>query len=74
MVALLGVRQVGKSTLARDFIASERAKSTFFGLEDERELARLQEPRLTPDPLRGVVVLDEIHDLPEIPSGPASAC
>jgi len=43
VVALLGARQVGKSALARDFIAFQGQASTFFDLEDERDLARLRE-------------------------------
>jgi len=66
VVALLGARQVGKSTLARDFINSQRRKSEFFDLEDERDLARLQQPMLALEPLRGIVVLDEVQNLPDI--------
>jgi predicted AAA+ superfamily ATPase len=66
VVALLGARQVGKSTLARDLIERRPRNSTLFDLEDERDLARLQEPMLALDPLRGLVVLDEIQNVPEI--------
>jgi predicted AAA+ superfamily ATPase len=66
VVALLGARQVGKSTLARDFVDSQDRAVTFFDLEDERDLSRLHEPTLTLEPLRGVVVLDEVQNLPQI--------
>jgi predicted AAA+ superfamily ATPase len=66
VVALLGARQVGKSTLARDIIERQSRGSTFFDLEDERDLARLQGPMLALEPLRGLVVLDEVQNVPEI--------
>ena len=65
VVALLGARQVGKTTLAKQ-LASKRANSTWFDLEDPADLARLDDPGLELRPLKGLVVLDEIHRLPEI--------
>ena len=65
VVALLGARQVGKTTLARQF-AAKRATSTWFDLEDPADLARLHDPGLELRPLKGLVVLDEIHRLPDI--------
>ena len=65
VVALLGARQVGKTTLARH-IAAGVEKVTYFDLEDPRDLARLEEPTLTLDPLRGLVVLDEIQRRPDL--------
>ena len=41
VVALLGPRQCGKSTLAR-VIASDSSKATFFDLEDPRDIAKLE--------------------------------
>jgi len=64
-VAILGARQVGKTTLARE-IAAQRAHITYFDLEDPRDLARLEEPTLTLEPLRGLVVLDEIQRRPDL--------
>lgn len=40
VVALLGARQVGKSTLARQIVASRRAPATWFDLENPADLAR----------------------------------
>jgi predicted AAA+ superfamily ATPase len=45
VVALLGPRQCGKSTLARA-IARSAARATFFDLEDPRDLAKLDDPML----------------------------
>ena len=66
VVALLGPRQVGKSTLARQVVASHRGPATWFDLENPSDLARLADPGLELRPLRGLVVLDEIHRLPEV--------
>ena len=63
VVALLGARQVGKTTLAR-FISDEQTH--WFDLEDSRALARLDDPLLALEPLRGVVVIDEIQLRSEI--------
>ena len=65
VVALLGARQVGKTTLARQ-LATRRAATTWFDLGDPADLARLGDPGLELRPLKGLVVLDEIHRLPGI--------
>ena len=66
VVALLGARQVGKSTLARQVVAAHSGPCTWFDLEDPAHRARLSDPGLELRPLRGLVVLDEIHRLPEL--------
>lgn len=65
VVGVLGARQVGKSTLARDLVGA-RGRATFFDLEDPRDLARLVDPMLALEGLRGLVVLDEIQRRPEL--------
>ena len=64
VVAVLGARQVGKTTLARQIARRRTGGSTFFDLEDPRDVAELGEPTLTLDRLRGLVVLDEIQNRP----------
>lgn len=66
MVALLGARQVGKSTLARQIAAAWEGATTYFDLEDPRAVARLESPMLALEGLRGLVVLDEIQRRPEL--------
>ena len=66
VVALLGARQVGKSTLARQLVAARRGPATWFDLENPVDLARLADPGLELRPLRGLVVLDEIQRLPDV--------
>jgi len=66
VVALLGARQVGKTTLARELMRQRRGPATWFDLEHPRDLRQLDEPTLTLEPLRGLVVLDEIQNRPEL--------
>ena len=66
VVALLGARQVGKTTLARQLAAAQGGPVAWFDLEDPVDLARLADPGLELRPLRGLVVLDEIHRLPDV--------
>ena len=66
VVGLLGARQVGKTTLARQLAATYAAPLAWFDLEDPADLARLDDPGLELRPLQGLVVLDEIHRLPDI--------
>jgi uncharacterized protein len=65
VVAILGARQVGKTTLARQLVAQSE-NATFFDLENPDDRARLREPMLMLEPLRGLVVLDEIQRIPEL--------
>jgi predicted AAA+ superfamily ATPase len=67
IVAILGPRQVGKTTLAREIAALYKGGETaHFDLEDIDDLARLNEPKLAMDRLRGLVVIDEIQLRPEL--------
>ena len=59
VVGLLGARQVGKSTLARQVAAAKPGPVHSFDLENPETLARLAEPQLALAPLRGLVILDE---------------
>lgn len=65
-VALLGARQVGKTTLARQLMARHRGPATAFDLENAEDLFQLQDARLALEPLRGLVVLDEVQRRPDI--------
>jgi len=64
VVALMGARQVGKTTLARQ-IALKRG-AAYFDLESTVDLARLTDPMLALGPLRGLVVLDEVQRTPDL--------
>jgi predicted AAA+ superfamily ATPase len=60
--ALLGPRQCGKSTLAREF--SDGREVRWFDLEDSGDRAALRQPELALSPLRGLVVIDEVQREP----------
>lgn len=64
LVALLGPRQCGKTTLARQFVPSE--SPAYFDLEDPLSLARLDEPMTALRDLTGLVVIDEVQRRPEL--------
>lgn len=66
VVGILGPRQVGKTTLARDVVHDRSRGTTFFDLEDSADVARLADARLTLEPLRGLVVIDEIQRRPDL--------
>jgi predicted AAA+ superfamily ATPase len=66
VVAILGTRQVGKTTLARQFLEIHPGPATVFDLEDPADLARLDNPMLALRPLSGLVVFDEIQRRPEL--------
>lgn len=64
VVGIVGARQVGKSTLARIIADGQSPPATVMDLEDPRDRARLEDPMLALEPLRGLVILDEIQQLP----------
>ena len=67
MVGLLGPRQCGKTTLARDYIArADVGQVHYFDLEDPVDLNRLSEPKFALEGLEGLVVIDEIQRIPEL--------
>jgi predicted AAA+ superfamily ATPase len=65
VVAILGPRQAGKTTLARQ-IALKHKECHYFDLEKPRDLSRLNEPELTLEYLSGLVVIDEIQRKPDL--------
>ena len=66
VVGVLGARQVGKTTLARQVVANRRGPSTFFDLESAADRARLGDPMLALRDLRGLIVIDEVHQAPDL--------
>ena len=65
VTALLGPRQCGKTTLARQ-IADDEQPAVLFDLESQVDLARLQNPQTALGESEGLVVLDEIQKKPEL--------
>jgi predicted AAA+ superfamily ATPase len=66
VVGILGARQVGKTTLARQLAARYDGPVSFFDLEDPTDLARLAEPMLALRNLQGLIVLDEVQRRPDL--------
>jgi predicted AAA+ superfamily ATPase len=66
VVALLGARQIGKTTLARELAGRFRGDSTLFDLERAADVALLDDPELALRDLRGLVVLDEVQRRPDL--------
>lgn len=61
VVAILGPRQSGKTTLARQLTADH-----YFDLENPRDLARLEQAQITLESLQGLVVIDEVQLRPDL--------
>jgi hypothetical protein len=68
IVALMGPRQCGKTTLARMIYerSPNRQTSTYFDLESQVDLRRLANPEMVLGSLTGLVVIDEIQTLPSL--------
>ena len=64
VVALIGPRQCGKTTLARQIVRDD--SSNYFDLEIPTSLARLDQPMIALEGLRGTVVIDEIQRRPDL--------
>jgi len=59
--AILGARQVGKTTIARQIGAD-----FYFDLENPRDIAKFENPQLTLEKLTGLVTIDEIQRKPDL--------
>lgn len=66
VTVLLGPRQSGKTTMARQLAAQASPSATFFDLELPSDRARLSEAELALTSLTGLVVIDEIQLRPEL--------
>jgi hypothetical protein len=64
VVALVGPRQSGKTTLARALVPQQ--SPAYFDLENPNSLARLDDPMTALAGLRGTVVIDEVQRRPEL--------
>lgn len=64
VVAILGARQVGKTTLARYLFEQGGRRGAYLDLESPGDQARLADAYLALEPLRGLVVIDEVQRHP----------
>ncbi len=63
-VALLGPRQCGKTTLARQIV--DIHSPNYFDLEDPATLIGFEDPKTALEQLKGVVVIDEVQRRPDV--------
>lgn len=70
VVAILGPRQCGKTTIATAYAdtvaAAWTTQVTHFDLENPTDLARLESPMLTLENINGLIIIDEIQRRPEL--------
>jgi predicted AAA+ superfamily ATPase len=67
IVAILGPRQCGKTTLANQFAGQKVYKKVHsFDCENPRDLARLENPMLSLELLEGLIIIDEIQRSPSL--------
>lgn len=67
IVAILGARQCGKTTLARQYSHTLKSDSyQFYDCEDPRDLVKLENPMLLFEKYKGLVIIDEIQRRPDI--------
>ena len=62
IVAILGPRQVGKTTLAKDYLYSlNDVENSYFDLEDPEDHQLFDNPKILLQPLKGMIIIDEIQ-------------
>lgn len=69
VIAILGPRQCGKTTLAELYAKesfNNNSTITRFDLEDPRDIARLETPMLALENLEGLIIIDEIQLRPNL--------
>ncbi len=66
VVALLGPRQCGKSTLAGEYASKIKGEVHFFDLENPRDQYQLENPILALEDLKGLIIIDEIQRAPNL--------
>src|SRR3989338_1702528 len=66
IVAILGPRQCGKTTLSHQFSRPLSLEVTIFDLENPRDIERLRDPLLALEDIKGFVIIDEIQRLPNL--------
>lgn len=66
VVGIVGARQVGKTTLARQIGEGFPGPVRVFDLENPLQLAQLADPMLALEPLHGLVVIDEVQSRPDL--------
>jgi len=63
---LVGPRQCGKTTTAKEIANHYPGTVHHFDLEDERDQNKMREPLLVLENLDGLIIIDEIHHAPDL--------
>lgn len=66
VIALLGPRQCGKTTLALQYAKTKKTTVHYFDMEDPLDLAKMENPMLTLGELKGLIIIDEIQRRPDL--------
>jgi len=66
IVSILGPRQCGKTTLAKQYISSTGKAVEFYDLERSSDFDALEDPFLLLEKKKGLIVIDEIQLMPKI--------
>jgi uncharacterized protein len=66
VVGMIGARQVGKTTLAREIAKGSKGSRAIFDLENTEDISRLSDPVLALKSLKGIVIIDEVQKVPGI--------
>jgi predicted AAA+ superfamily ATPase len=68
IVAILGPRQCGKTTIAKEYVNANNAhkQENYFDLENLLDISRLGQPMLALQNLTGLIIIDEIQRSPEL--------
>ncbi len=66
VVALMGARQTGKTTLARQLAVLRKGAFHFFDMENPADRVAMENPVQVFDSLEGVVIIDEVQLVPGI--------
>lgn len=68
VVAILGPRQCGKTTLAKMYSKKQPSffEKNYFDLENTRDVERLSNPMLVLQPLENLIIIDEIQRAPDL--------
>ena len=68
VIAILGPRQAGKTTIARHYMNffQHQAKVHFFDLENPTDLSVLENPKTVLERLEGLIIIDEIQRIKEL--------
>ena len=67
IVAILGPRQCGKTTLARSYFKNNNGLSEqYFDLENPQDQLRLFDPLLALEEMEGLIVVDEVQRMPDL--------